>query len=130
MADLFGPTFKGELRELMNKFHGEALKLSDQECCEKLKSHTATLSEAAAINPRVNIELANGIREALVKALGKPTSELQSSWLRAAVLYFVSNDDRDPDFESLTGFDDDAEVLNLCLEFCDLNDLVLNVEDF
>lgn len=130
MADLFGPTFRGELHDLMQGFYKGASSLSNAECQDRLTAHAATLAEVAARNPNVNIELAEGILRTLATALNKPTNELQSSWIRAAALYFMSSQDQRPDFESLTGFDDDAEVLNLCLDFCGLDDLKINKEDF
>ncbi len=130
MANLFGPTFQGELDNLMQGFYRKAYTLSNAECLDKLKEHATTLAEVAACNPNVNIELAVGIRVALVEALQEATREIHAQWIRAAALYFLSGQDQEPDFISLTGFDDDTYVVNLCLDFCGLDQLKINKEDF
>ena len=47
--------------------------------------------------------------------------------IQAACYYFVENDDEDGDLQSVYGFDDDAELLNVILEHLDRPDLVIQI---
>jgi hypothetical protein len=47
--------------------------------------------------------------------------------IQSACYYYVENDDEDRDLESVHGFDDDAELLNLILEHLDRPDLVIQI---
>jgi hypothetical protein len=47
--------------------------------------------------------------------------------IQAACYYYVENDDEDGDLQSVYGFDDDAELLNVILEHLDRPDLVIQI---
>ena len=47
--------------------------------------------------------------------------------IQAACYYFVENDDEDGDLQSVYGFDDDAELLNVILEHLDRPDLAIQI---
>lgn len=47
--------------------------------------------------------------------------------IQLACYYYVENDDEDGDLQSVYGFDDDAELLNVILEHPDRADLVIQI---
>ncbi len=47
--------------------------------------------------------------------------------IQAACYYYVENDDEDGDLQSVYGFDDDAELLNVLLQHLDRPDLVIQI---
>jgi len=47
--------------------------------------------------------------------------------IQAACYYYVENDDEDGDLQSVYGFDDDAELLNVILENLDRPDLAIQI---
>ena len=47
--------------------------------------------------------------------------------IQSACYYYIENDDEDGDLESVYGFDDDAELLNVILEHLDRPDLVIQI---
>lgn len=47
--------------------------------------------------------------------------------IQLACYYYVENDDEDGDLQSVYGFDDDAELLNVILEHLDRADLVIQI---
>ncbi len=47
--------------------------------------------------------------------------------IQAACYYFVENDDEESGIQSVYGFDDDAELLNVILEHLDRPDLVIQI---
>ena len=47
--------------------------------------------------------------------------------IQSACYYYVENDDEDGDLQSVCGFDDDAELLNVILEHLDRPDLVIQI---
>ena len=83
-------------------------------------------------NRLVNIRLAEAIREVIEKIISEweKLPARSQPWLAGAILYFVRSNDDEPDFTSAIGFEDDAEVLNACLRFAELDDLCLNPEDY
>lgn len=69
-------------------------------------------------------------RELFSKAHWSYCSINARAWLSAAMLYFVSANDAEPDFSSPIGFEDDAEVLNACLKLAHLDELLVRPEDY
>ncbi len=47
--------------------------------------------------------------------------------IQVACYYFVENDDEESDLQSVYGFDDDAELLNVILEHLDCPDLAIPI---
>lgn len=96
------------------------------------RAHLQKARNAQAQNPVVNVALAEGIVERF-EAVVQDWDNIATHpavWLCAAMKYFVSLDDEEPDLESLVGFEDDCEVLNACLEFAGLETLKINPEEY
>ncbi|OIP42621.1 MAG: hypothetical protein AUK47_03910 [Deltaproteobacteria bacterium CG2_30_63_29] len=60
----------------------------------------------------------------LLEELGRANlSAHQRDAISAAILYLVDDDDGEPDFESLIGLDDDAEVMQAVARFVGLDEV-------
>ncbi len=110
----------------------EAEKKTNSELHEDVKRHLKRTVAAHERNLMVNLRLATAITEAIAKTFEK-WDQLQGHHkhtLKGAFAYFTKSDDEDSDFDSVSGFEDDAEVLNACLRFSGLSELCLNIEDY
>lgn len=76
-----------------------------------VKIHLSRIAKAARTT-EFDEEIAVGIGQGLLQLLQLPLEqEPQRSWVLAAVMYYVSLDDEEPDFTP-GGFHDDAAVFN------------------
>lgn len=109
-----------------------AVALSRKDLLKKASHHLALVATCAINNQMINIKLAQAVGSVIEKIVANWESLPDSAryWLAGAILYFSSNDDDEPDFRSPIGFEDDADVLNACLQFANLNHLCLKVEDY
>jgi hypothetical protein len=114
----------------------EYMRAADSLALEELLNLTESHLKGACIvyqtNHLINVRLAAAIRDSITAAVSEwnNLSTVARPWLSAAILYFAKSDDQEPDFSSPIGFEDDAEVLNSCLRFAQLDDLCLNPEDY
>lgn len=79
-----------------------------------VQAHLAATRTASAASPWVDLEGAEQVAAACL-ALLDATDDLSPehrSWVQAACLYFAESDDGEADFDSIVGFDDDAEIVN------------------
>ncbi len=99
---------------------------------KEARSHLGKVRNAYAENHMINLRLATAICETIAETAARweVIPENNRSWLMGAFLYFVTREDDEPDFRSPIGFEDDAEVLNACLCFAQMEDLCLDVEDY
>ena len=87
---------------------------------------------ASAANALVNFRMAEAI-VAVARQVCSSWDDVPTHaryWLRAAIAYFTTSDDSEPDFDSPIGFEDDLEVLNACLKLAGRSDLYLRPEDY
>jgi hypothetical protein len=98
---------------------------------EMAYQHFLETQSAYQTNPKVEFRVAQAIWEQIDK-LVKDWSNLNpvaQPWIAGAILYFIENNDKEPDLSSPTGFEDDLEVFNSCLRFSDLDEISINLED-
>ncbi len=78
-----------------------------------VRAHLQRAEEAAAKDPFVDCDRARSVAGTCIALLDAlPTlSDASAAWVRAACLYFADPDDEEDDFDSVIGFDDDAEVV-------------------
>jgi len=116
----------------LSKLAEQASPISMDELIQQVRDHLEDTRTAYSSNRMVNVRLAAAIVETIETVMSRWDSLTAEhrNWLTCAFLYFSSTDDDEPDFESPIGFEDDTEVLNACLQFAELNDLCLNVEDY
>lgn len=114
-----------EFSELAEGYeNSELLRESDQ--------HLQRTLTAYAGNRLINQRLATAIHDAIKEVIERWESvpSHARTWLAGAILYFAKCNDDEPDLNSPIGFEDDAEVLNACLQLAHLHELRLNVEDY
>lgn len=89
-------------------------------------------SAAFRKNPLINLRLATAICDRLENVAGTwdDLSPEARFWLGGAIIYFTISDDDESDHLSPIGFEDDAEVLNACLQLANLPELCLKIEDY
>lgn len=81
-------------------------------------AHALDYVSTAALKRDLDPELARNIEALclmLLDMVEQGVSEDERAIVQAACEYFVFDDDADGDFDSLTGLDDDAEVVNAAL---------------
>ena len=77
---------------------------------------------------RSTAETIAGVLLRLLKTVGPKTSGEHRRAIQAAVRYFVIKNDAEGDLESVTGFDDDVEVMNAVLRHLGLEGWVLDLD--
>ena len=131
----FFPSPKGLTRNQLHRLNelAEAAETSSlDELHQRAQEHVERARQANAKNPFVNARFAEaicGAIDAVVGEWGSFTPEAQY-WLRGAIQHFYHADDGEHDFHSVIGFDDDAQVLNACLQLAGRADWCLRAEDF
>ena len=82
--------------------------------------------------PLINFDLVQEIMLVFLEIEKKwdAIPDYAKSWIKGAVVYFYMEDDDENDLESPIGFEDDARVLNSCLELAGLDDLVIDIKNF
>ncbi len=128
-----------ELKIHLNQNLPEELFVAMKRCVEKCSSmpehylfsacnkHAKDAKEEATHNDKVDYESCQKLAEsfnALRSDFGA-YSEIVQIALKAAMYYFALDEDDEPDFDSLHGFDDDIIVANVCLKFASREDLTI-----
>jgi hypothetical protein len=109
-----------------------AEKMSPQDLSRFVNRHVQETELAFIQNRMVNARLAKAIAEVAERILQDWESFTidQRYWLGGAIYYFADSRDNEHDFNSPIGFEDDAEVLNVCLAFANRPALCIAVEDY
>ena len=131
----FFPTPKGLTKAQLNQLCGLADTV--QECSlselqRRTEEHVERARQAHAKNPFINARFAEAIGGRICESIKEwdgLTTDAQY-WFRGAIEYFVHSCDGEPDFGSVIGFDDDAEVFNACLRLAGKHDWCLKPEDY
>ena len=93
--------------------------LDSAELSARIHAHMAAAVERAHTSPLVDLHTASAIHAACAQLLSEwpQLDPEQRLWTQAACLYFADPDEAqgEPDFDSIVGFDDDLDALNLCL---------------
>ena len=85
----------------------------------ELDAYTQRIDDSARRRPDLDINLAEAILQACRTLLHQYWSDLSGDQRRLVQVtcdYYVDTEDEAGDLESVAGFDDDAEVLNLMLD--------------
>ncbi|MGG4489716.1 hypothetical protein [Metabacillus idriensis] len=116
-----------KFREIV-KEHGEIytnpklLKQSLEIYIEKVKEETMT-------NEFINVELANKIKDVCLVLIDdyEDVDNEKKKYIVATIIYFVTANDDEKDLFSPLGFDDDADILNECLNLIDKKELTVKL---
>lgn len=92
--------------------------------------YRTTITKAATRNEFIDITLAYAIADRLTLLLDRyeDLPPDHQSVVSAAVAYFVLPQDAEDDLDSVLGFEDDAMVLNACLDYIGAPDLKIPIE--
>ena len=103
------PTLMKRLEELL-----DAPERSAADMKVLVQRHLRRVEAASSSDPFIDLGEAVKVAQACTALLNAYATlpPVNRGWVRAACLYFAESDDEDDDFESITGFDDDAEVVN------------------
>jgi uncharacterized membrane protein YkvA (DUF1232 family) len=94
--------------------------------CEK---HLRDALEESQSNSLVDIDAVQKLTEAFLEIKDGFVNlpENVQIALKAAMYYFALDEDDEPDFSSVNGFDDDVKVSNVCLTFAGREDLKIDL---
>jgi hypothetical protein len=96
----------------------------------ELDAYTVRIDDAARRRPDLDVNRAEGIMRACRTLLDEDWGGLpddQRRMVQLACDYYIDPDDEDGDLESVFGFDDDAQVLNLVLDALQRSELKVRV---
>lgn len=96
----------------------------------RVQAHLEEVRNAAGLNIRVDVELAAQVAEVLTELIDgwDGLSEDQRLWVQAGARYFTHAEYGEHDFDSIVGFDDDVQVVNLVLERIERGDLFIELD--
>lgn len=131
----FFPSPKGLIRDQLNQLTRFADDLQNASLADlhlSATQHVELARQMHAKNPFVNARFAEAIGRAIDSVVTEWDHFPQDTqyWFKGAIQYFVHSADGEPDFGSVIGFDDDAEVLNACLQLAGKQDWCLKPEDY
>ena len=109
-----------EIVEKSNKYEAEHL-------FDACAQHINYAVEKHKENSLIDVDTAEKLAISF-KALKNHWSDISDQaqeYLKAAMYYFAISEDNEPDFESENGFDDDVQVLNACLIYAGLNEILV-----
>jgi hypothetical protein len=112
MSENFFSNLAPETIALVDKLLAEPLRTS-ADLREEVNAYQARIEDAGE---NADVELGLCIATScngLLDLLDQDVPESQHRFIQLACRYFVEEEDEDGDLESMLGFDDDAEVLNL-----------------
>ena len=126
-----------EIKDNLNKKYYETLlliinksqKYEVEHLFDACTQHANHALEKFKENPLIDFDTAEKIAVTF--------KELETKWpaidhkaqeyFKAAMYYFAISEDDEHDFASFTGFDDDVEILNACLKFAELDDMIIEL---
>jgi uncharacterized membrane protein YkvA (DUF1232 family) len=114
--------------------HLQALRQTPPRTPDELRrlvtAHQKRAEQAAVADPFVDLARATQVADACLALLDAlPTlPDDHRSWVAAACLYFVDEDDEEDDFASIVGFDDDAEVVTYVADRLGLPHLKIDLD--
>ncbi|MYL37369.1 hypothetical protein [Halobacillus litoralis] len=97
---------------------------------QTIENHFEKIQEATKQNEFINLHLAEKIREVCLILINeyKKVSHDEQRYINATINYFVDINDEEDDLYSPLGFDDDAEIVNECLELIGKEDLTIDIQ--
>ena len=105
------------MRSKLTALRGGPLRTPDT-LRDRVQAHLDRARTVAAQDAFLDLDAAQRVAETLLVLLQDWTQfpEPERRLVQAACLYFVADDDAEPDFDSLVGFDDDVEAVNHTLD--------------
>jgi len=110
--------FPKPMPDLFNKVLAENRNNDKTYLSKLVTDYLKFAKKSLSINEFIDIDsatLLTGVSHYLISQLDNLSQE-EKSYAVAAIYYFVECDDREHDFNSMFGFEDDIEVMNYVLE--------------
>lgn len=132
MTSLFPERLTHNEFELLNNCSKESSKLSPIELLDQAEVYLEKIKMAYKKNVFINLKLAEAIffNMQSVVAQWDHLPPHCYPWLSGMMRYFTLQSDLESDVTSPIGFDDDVEIMNVCLCHAGLEELCLDPEDF
>jgi len=126
---LFFPSgLAGNVFSMLDNCQRKAENIPLELLLSEAREHLEQAHQAHARNGVTNVQVAEAIYnvfEVIVADWDNIPYQAQA-WCKGMISYFSLKDDDEDDFNSLIGFDDDAEVVNSCLLLAGRKDLLIN----
>ena len=117
------------LRQPVSDFYNMPL-APKRELIALINDYADEIARVANQRGDLDINLADCIARCCITLLNEQwddEGDHRKRLIQAACYYFVESDDEDGDLQSVYGFDEDAELLNVILEHLDLPDLAIQI---
>lgn len=127
--ELFLEALPGALRESVSNFYKLPLTSKD-ELVALINDYAEEIAFAATRRGDLDVHLADCIHRCCHTLLVEhwdSEGDHRRRLIQTACYYFVENDDDEGDTESVYGFDDDAELINVILEYLERPDLAIQI---
>ena len=132
MSSLFPEGLSEEEFKLLTEYSNQVRDIPLKDLIFKADEYLKLVHNVYLKNGFINYPLAEAIH-GTIHILHKEWDTIPAharSWCRGMINYFVMSDDEEDDLNSPIGFDDDAEIMNACLNFAGRHDLCINPEDY
>ena len=96
------------------------------EACSQHADHALEKSKESPIIDFESAEKLAAVFKTLEEKWPTLNEKIQDNF-KAAMYYFAISEDEEDDFTSFTGFDDDVEILNACLKYAEIDDLIIEL---
>ncbi|WP_277679362.1 hypothetical protein [Gracilibacillus dipsosauri] len=96
---------------------------------QNVENHFRKVQQATAQNEFINVNLAKEIQDVCLALISyyDNANNNEQRYINATINYFTTSDDEEEDFFSPIGFDDDAEIVNECLELIGKENLRIDI---
>jgi hypothetical protein len=121
--------FPEALRQPVGDFYNLPLASKD-ELTALINGYADEIARAAERRGDLDVNLADCIHRCCLTLLSEQwdsDGDHRKRLIQVACYYFVESDDEDGDLQSVYGFDEDAELLNVILEHLDRPDLAIQI---
>lgn len=115
-----------KFQDLIEKYNIE-VEMPSQELLKIINKYEIRILDEYSRNEFLNLKLANNLI-IVFKTLCEEYDNFdisQKKYFIAALRYFVDTEDTDDDFESIFGFEDDAQIVNQMLVLINRTDLII-----
>lgn len=115
--------------ETLQQILPKSRKYKESHLFEACSQHANYALEKFKENPIIDFETAEKLSKAFlgIEEKWEELTDDAKDNLKGAMYYFAISEDDEPDFSSFTGFDDDVEVINACLKFAKLDNLLIDL---
>jgi hypothetical protein len=107
-----------------------AEQMTSEELVRAISKHDGKIEEVGRTRQDIDVNLAHAISQVCLRLLNEnwaQATDLERKLIQMACCYYFEDDDDGGDFDSVFGFDDDAQVLNIVLECIGREDSLIQI---